>query len=667
MTDLPEGTFRLYSHIDPPLAAGSYRFRATQTVSASGTAADQLPVEPLDTMVDVRSPRYQLPPDQVLSVFPPANTEGSFGLRLPQVVIRRRTLPWERDLPGQPSTTPWLALVVIAEGEGVLHANQPVAACVTPGTTLPGTPDVPLGAYLEVTRSVVDDVFPTRKDVPLLAHARAVDLRDTELMMGDDDGYLAVVIANRLPLAGRAADGSEAPVRYLACLVSLEGQFDVLAPQAPPRVLRTIRPELATSVTLDAAGWDKVRSGLTPTAATGAIVGLPPAAGPAPAAAPAATGPSSFTLAPHLAAGVHEPTRAWSLEDAVAGGQNVYQQMAEPFALHDVLATVGLAERRYRFPVLLHWSFTTTGENTFETLMKRLDSGMLGTTRGEVPHPQSRPAAPPRQPELEVVETGHVGLPHRTRTGETVRCWYRGPFVPHPTTDRDRLALAHAADQLRVVVPDGREDLSLAAAFEIGRLLALSRPSSVAALLRWRRTQYQVVRHRTILDANGHLLADLLADDLQLARDLPVLLGRHLAAQVVSHPDAVLGPPRALVDPGRPLGVDAAAVDLVAEGFGLDARLLVAQPRRLADLSAATVPTAPLSAVLEGLRAVATPLQVDLAAGLADLVSGTLAPELFDVAVAGPTVPRHVRRPERVPDRLDAMLVEQPDDEEAAP
>jgi hypothetical protein len=108
-------------------------------------------------------------------------------------------------------------------------------------------------------------------------------------------------------------------------------------------------------------------------------------------------------------------------------------------------------------------------------------------------------------------------------------------------------------------------------------------------------------------------------------------------------------------------------VDLVAEGFGLDARLLVAQPRRLADLSAATVPTAPLSAVLEGLRAVATPLQVDLAAGLADLVSGTLAPELFDVAVAGPTVPRHVRRPERVPDRLDAMLVEQPDDEEAAP
>jgi hypothetical protein len=499
-----------------------------------------------------------------------------------------------------------------------------------------------------------------------------VDLRDTELMMGDDDGYLAVVIANRLPLAGRAADGSEAPVRYLACLVNLEGQFDVLAPQAPPRVLRTIRPELASAVTLDAAGWDKVRSGLTPMAATGVVAGLQPDAAAAPAAgpdaAPAGAGATSFTLAPHLAAGVHEASRAWSIEDAAAGGQNVYQQMAEPFALRDVLATVGLAQRRYRFPVLLHWSFTTSGENTFETLMKRLDSGMLGTTQGEVPHPQSRPVVPPRQPALEVVETGHVGLPHRTRTGETVRCWYRGPLLPHPPTDGtgERLALAHAADQLRVVVPDGREDLSLAAAFEIGRLLALSRPSSVAALLRWRRTQYQVVRRATMLSANSHLLAQVLDDDLHLALDLPVLLGRHLAAQVVAHPDAVLGPPRALADPGRPLGVDAAALDLVASAFGLDARLLI-DPRRLADLSAAVVPTAPMVAVLDGVRAVATPLQVDLAAGLADLVSGTLAPQLRDLPVAGPTVPRHERRPDRVPDRLDAMLVERPDDEEHTP
>jgi hypothetical protein len=84
---------------------------------------------------------------------------------------------------------------------------------------------------------VIDRIMPTRKDVPLLAHAREVDINDTELMMGDDDGFLAVVIANRLPLAGRAPDGSEVPVTYHACLVSLENQFDRLIPESPPHTL----------------------------------------------------------------------------------------------------------------------------------------------------------------------------------------------------------------------------------------------------------------------------------------------------------------------------------------------------------------------------------------------------------------------------------------------
>ena len=96
-----------------------------------------------------------------------------------------------------------------------------------------------VGNCLVVRRSVVDRVFPTRLDVPLLAHAREVDIHDTELMMGDDDGFLAVVIANRLPLPARNAEGDEVPVKYLACLISLEGagQFDVLLERAPtPRL-----------------------------------------------------------------------------------------------------------------------------------------------------------------------------------------------------------------------------------------------------------------------------------------------------------------------------------------------------------------------------------------------------------------------------------------------
>ena len=49
------------------------------------------------------------------------------------------------------------------------------------------------------------------------------------------------------------------------------------------------------------------------------------------------------------------------------------------------------------------------------------------------------------------------------------------------------------------MIPDGREDLALAAAFEIGRLLALSQLSVVSALLRFRAEQFGAGRVREML------------------------------------------------------------------------------------------------------------------------------------------------------------------------
>ena len=186
-----------------------------------------------------------MPPDQILSTFPPAMAEGDFGSRLPQIALKRRTLPWERD-PGGPAPAvndpprPWLALVVIAEGEGALSPEPaPVAQCITPGTSIPHPEDAdsPTGYYLTVTQTVVDKVFPTVEDLPLLVHVREVDVADTELANGDDDGWLAIVLANRLPIAVPHTDPDtgqpvSAPVKYLACLVNLEGQIEALPTDA---------------------------------------------------------------------------------------------------------------------------------------------------------------------------------------------------------------------------------------------------------------------------------------------------------------------------------------------------------------------------------------------------------------------------------------------------
>ena len=222
------GHFILHSNVMPKITAGRYELRTEQT----GLPFE---VEPESTHIQVAAPRYTMPTDQILSSFPPANAEGAFGDRLPQIVLKRRTLPWERNPAGavNPSDTPWLALVVVAEGEAQLSVATPVRDCVTSGTALldPGDKDVEQGLYLAVTETVVKKIFPCKNDLPLLAHVREVDVNDTELANGDDDGWLAVVLANRLPVFDEANKKS---VRYMACLVNLEGQLEALPPPLPP-------------------------------------------------------------------------------------------------------------------------------------------------------------------------------------------------------------------------------------------------------------------------------------------------------------------------------------------------------------------------------------------------------------------------------------------------
>ncbi len=605
---VPEGMFRLYSRIEPPLTAGDYRLTSTQELTASrpgeALAAGDLPVDPLPTHLRVRAPQYQLPPDQVLSTFPPAGSEGAYGSRLPQVVIRRRTLPWERAVGDGHPGEPWLALVLVAEGEAEIRLNEPVGDCVTPGVELDTPADVELGNCLAVRKSVVDRIFPTQEEVGLLAHAREVDLHDTELMMGDDDGYLSVVIANRLPLPGHDAAGDEVPVKYLACLVNLSEQFDDLLEKAPEPVPFTRRPLALTE--LQAVSLADVDHATMGSASYQAAQGLDPdrtvilphggAALPK-AAGSGGTSTARATLDEGLAA-PYEPAAGWTQRVAAAGVAEVYSAMAQPFKNAVVGGFVGgfvgghLLDRTLVFPVLLHWGFTSTGQVTFRRLMEHLDSGLLGGAPDDPAGGVS--AGAPGRPPFESVETGHVGLAHRTRRGDGVRSWYRGPLVPHPTADPPggRLPLAHTADQVRVVVPDGREDISLASAFEIGRLLALSRPSMVSSLLRWRQLGYQAAQREAVLAGQGGILAELGLLDLAVERDLGGHLAATLADAIATRPDSFLGSPRPLVTAGRAVTGPAEGVNTVlARGFGLSAKALSGSPEKvLGSLQKAEVP-----------------------------------------------------------------------------
>ena len=626
------GFFELYSEARPALPAGAYTASSTQDlVAATPHDGDQqIPVDDTAFHLHIDAPRYAMPPDQILSTFPPAGSQGDWRERLPQIVLKRRTLPWERNPdPGQPpeDALPWLALVVLAEGEGQLSTDVDPSQCVTSGIDLGPDADVPKGKYLEVTKDIVEKVFPCRDELKLLCHVRKVDLSDTELALGDDDGYLAVVLANRLPQPATPKQGqTEAtPLKYTAYLINLEHQLDKLlaTEPAPSPFFNALEATILVDAQLvrpaPEATLDQIAMQIGPGAASAHVEG-PLGAGEA-AGPPKASGGDVVSY--QAAKGLESASSAWATgpvgKSAITGG-DLSVAGGYKLGLNDGVLQPFTAN--YRFPVLVSWDFVCTGDGGFERLMNELDVGLLGTLDAKQPPPVP-----------EVAATGHIALSHRTRRGEPTRSWYRGPLTPQPTQRTmpvdGTLPLAHTGDQLRRVVPDGREDISLAALFEIGRLLALNKPTLIAAMMQWRGELFGAARARELAEElSAAALAGVGLGAVGGRNALEDLVRTHLVGAFVSLPPGKLGPrapevtlARVLDELGNlsgrqvvsGLGGDPKVVQQVGKQFGVDG------------LAAVPVPTAePPQEPVSGDQGARAALAAQLAQRVDELVASAL-------------------------------------------
>ncbi|MGE0716534.1 MAG: hypothetical protein AB7P02_13925 [Alphaproteobacteria bacterium] len=637
------GKFFLYDSIVPALEAGAYTMNVSVGLDTSGDGVDEgdLPAAPLATHLNVTAPRFKLPPDQALMTFPPANSEGAYEARLPQIVLKKRTLPWDRKAAPTGTKiknqtvedrTPWLALVVIAEGEGQVVHDKPWEECVTPGVTLTGKVDTPQASYLSVPQSTVDAIFPTIEDLAMLTHVREVNLDDTEAAMGDDDGFFAVVIANRMPQFDTV---NCKPKAYTACLVNLEGQLDALPAKTPPRpffdVADVFLNETVSSIAVSAGSGAAVplisigelrtldarnRNAMLDAVRRGEVVfhegALVDRAG--------INAEGGVNRLGNITAEDFLDGNFSTIAGRVGGVDAL--RVAGTFRAFEFPLDLVVRDRFFRFPVLSSWRFTCVGDGSFEQLMRNLDVGLLGTkAEGGYKRPLAQcvpavtgddpGAAPVTKLPLEIAETGHIGVPHLTRTGAREESWYRGPFSPHqllrnPLASQSQFpVLAHVSDHLRMMTPERREDVSLAVAFETGRLLAMSQPSFVAALMRWRDEAFGAARARQgqkfgIADRLG--LLDRFVDAAALEKFKNALivgnLGRELEGSILGEIErqkvSTVADPRPLVD---------AAVDIpelrgdfnlfMAEGLGLDVRIvsLIAEgpenPRAMTMLQAA--------------------------------------------------------------------------------
>lgn len=534
------GRLNLYSSVRPPLTAGKYRLELSQSIDAGGAIA------PVTRHIELDAPRFTLPATEIHSVFPPPNERGPFENRLAQIALSRRTLPWERDVDGAPPETraPWLALVLLADGEANFLSGVAIADAITAGArdalgiTDSGTCDT-----LEVSSTVVEKVFPREDELELLCHVRQVNLGDTEYAGSDDDGFVAIVLSNRLPLPGQ---------RYGAYLISLEGQLAELPGGAEPpaaasapartRTLAALAPVYevgearvydADDATISRYSYDRTGGAIDFIATEQPDFGLD-------------SGATSATASPWASAET-EPVKI-----AVASGNQGFVSHGTDFdALHAALELP--PPRKLRFPVLAHWGFECSGDGDFQSLMQRIDTGLLGT------EPQAA-----HDDTFQVADTGHTVVSHVSRRGESGSAWYRGPFTPRQVVRRAATRPYHVADQARRIAEDGMEDISEAAAFELGRLLALASGEFARILQQWRRDGIGLRRVSGALDAlPGVRAAGLVAE----TRGVGSVLGVELLAQIAN--EAALGTPVPATDPAVDALVRDAPLSELAAGLGI--------------------------------------------------------------------------------------------------
>ena len=477
-TDAPEGPLRpgeirFVDACIPPLAAGDYRASIRQVVCDAARPGIALHAKPYETTLRfvVDAPRFKLQPTDLHSVYPPAGDEGQFGGTVPHVVFTRRTLPWERGLaeaptaghgaaPGSPGQTalappPWMALLVLSDVE--LQAEQ-----LPDGT--PAFKPLPVLLASEVQTPVDSLLQPlsalTRP--PALGQARW-DEAQRRRYAASSCQVLDLTLARFRAIAPRLAD-----LPYLAharqvCTdekevfgINDQGWFSVLLAN---RFVRDGGRYHAVLVSLE--GHEELLS-----------------------EDDAGQGPSATAQPPGL-----PPT---------ADRQVLVQRLL--WLLRQVERMKRQAPR-LRLVVLGRWSFTCHGEggnfkSRMAALNRRREAGSAADAAPEwwLRMPASAPDADTSNKEHAIVEAalaqGYTPFGHAMRHGERTVSWYRGPLVPLINRQPQGVQQAvRCADELLTCDPrTGMMEVTYAAAWQLGRLLALQNHAFAQALgrARWR-------------------------------------------------------------------------------------------------------------------------------------------------------------------------------------
>lgn len=160
-------------------------------------------------------------------------------------------------------------------------------------------------------------------------------------------------------------------------------------------------------------------------------------------------------------------------------------------------ADTAIAEKTVRLAVLGNWRYAVGPHDPFRAAIINLDpetEQQSALLRPQLPAPTAQAGAQQQFEQLLATGTQHgfTLLRHRTRVGAETASWYRSPLIPRETpadTNNDVIIDVSNADQMLTFDPaNGLFDTTYAAAWQVGRLVALQNAPAASAIRRFRRT-----------------------------------------------------------------------------------------------------------------------------------------------------------------------------------
>ena len=467
----------------PGLKSGTYDVTISEHVVIDNDIADE--TYSIVRHFQVRGERFRVPSNEIHSVFPPEKSTGPYIGRLPYVLFNRAMLPWLRGLgEAAQQTATWLAVLLFDSDEMPSISRRAVRDLIGLGIPI----HVPGGT------SDVGTLLPDHLSYPFAPPWGAV----CELEYGEsaDNNITTIDIPTGLfqSIAPSASDLS-----WLAHVreVDLEAGRMATAP----------RGGKATDAAPDLGQFSTVLGNRLP-----------------------AIGDSHAVL-----------VSLEGLGDYLPGG------------------TKDICQYKYvRLVVLKDWSFSIPPTDNNDTILLHAlehlcddpgGTGKISHLRIPIDIPDSSDVADALTAEQSgamssaqadvlarhAFAMGYVPLLHKMRTGGQNISWYRSPLVPLPVKAPLSMPLDSTDSGLAYNPETGMFDVSYAAAWQLGQILALSdKQFSTALYAWWRGVVEQEAANSDQLGASVAYLQAIAStknQDLEVSKQTASLLANILSAR----------------------------------------------------------------------------------------------------------------------------------------